>query len=304
MATGDKREHEGLRRGSPWFKCWPLGWLRACRFFTPEQTGYFFRLHMESWDQDPPCSLPDDPDVLWRLAGAHSRKRFEATAGIVIEAFERRDGRLWSPTLLALDHERQAIAAERQVAGKRGAASRWQTGSKAMANAIPKPKQTHGEEEGEEHERREEKPSCAPGVAPAACPTPDSAGTKPEKEADPRHRPIVEAYAQEFTRRHADLKPPLDGSDAKALQRLLRQQAGATVEQITGWLTNAFNSDPDAPPLRAGFRLREFCAHATKYLNGPLKRGNNGKRSTGGAYHSGEPGKYDHIKPDFTVVVS
>jgi hypothetical protein len=125
-----------------------------------------------------------------------------------------------------------------------------------------------------------------------------------KSRTDPRHRQVIEFYAAEFEKRHPGLKAPLDASDGKRLQLLLREQHNATGAQITGWLLNAFNSDPNLPPLRAGFRLREFCAHALKYTAGPLKRGTNGRRSTGGAYHSGEPGKYDHIKPDLTIVVS
>jgi hypothetical protein len=100
---------------------------------------------------------------------------------------------------------------------------------------------------------------------------------KSEKQkADPRHTSVMAFYMAEFSRRNPSIMAPLDGSDHKQLANFLRQQSSATVEQITGWLRNAFASD-DAPPLRHGFRLREFCAHAAKYTQGPLKAGGNAK---------------------------
>lgn len=150
---------------------------------------------------------------------------------------------------------------------------------------------------------KKEKKPCEPDGSPESSSGSFPSRAKAEEQSDSRHRQVIEFYAAEFEKRHPGLRAPLDGSDGKALQGLLRQQRYATVEQITGWLMNAFNSDPDVPPLRTGFRLREFCSHALKYTAGPLKRGSNGKHSQGGAYHSPEPGKYDHIKPDLTVVV-
>jgi hypothetical protein len=142
---------------------------------------------------------------------------------------------------------------------------------------------------------------CQPDGSPPGQ-SPSAVQGKPNP--DPRHRAVVELYTQEFERRYSGLKAPLDGSDGKALQLLLRQQVSATVEQIKTWLMNAFNSEPDAPPLRAGFRLREFCAHALKYTAGPLKRGGSNKRCRPtGAYHSGDPTRTYDREPDLIVNV-
>lgn len=118
---------------APWYKFSPSDWLSRARFLSPEQAGYLIRLECESWNLEPRCSLPADPDKLWQLAGAPSKKRFEKESVPVLAHFELREGRYYSPMLVALDQARQAIALERQAAGKRGAQGRW---PRANANEV------------------------------------------------------------------------------------------------------------------------------------------------------------------------
>jgi Helix-turn-helix domain len=92
------------------------------------------------------------------------------------------------------------------------------------------------------------------------------------KMADPRFAIVRGAYIEEFGKRSPNLKAPFDASDGKTLKSLLNRQPAATAEELSCWLRYAFASD-DVPPLRPAFRLREFCAHAEKFANGPLKRG-------------------------------
>jgi hypothetical protein len=92
------------------------------------------------------------------------------------------------------------------------------------------------------------------------------------KMADPRFTVVRGLYLEEFGKRSPTLKAPFDASDGKTLKSLLNRQPAASAEELSAWLRNAFASD-DVPPLRPAFRLREFCAHAEKYANGPLKRG-------------------------------
>jgi hypothetical protein len=92
------------------------------------------------------------------------------------------------------------------------------------------------------------------------------------KISDPRFAVVRGVYLEEFGKRSPNLKAPFDASDGKTLKSLLNRQPAATAEELSGWLKNAFASD-DVPPLRPAFRLREFCAHAEKYANGPLRRG-------------------------------
>jgi hypothetical protein len=109
---------------------------------------------------------------------------------------------------------------------------------------------------------------------------------------DPRFERVKEFYFTEFQKRLPTVKPTFDGSDGSALKKLLNQQPGSTAEVLTAWLQNAFDSD-DVPPLRPGFRLREFCTHVTKYTEGPLLK--NGTRRSGSKWDGPEPGKFEKI---------
>ena len=90
------------------------------------------------------------------------------------------------------------------------------------------------------------------------------------KIKDARFQPIVEAYFGEFRKRFGDVKPDFDQSDAKVLNSLLKRRQ-ETAETLKIWLIDAFGSD-DVPPLRPRFRIREFCAHAVKFANGPIRK--------------------------------
>jgi hypothetical protein len=92
------------------------------------------------------------------------------------------------------------------------------------------------------------------------------------KMPEERFSIVKRVFLEEFGKRSPTLKAPFDASDGKTLKSLLNRQPAATAEELITWMKNAFASD-DVPPLRPMFRMREFCAHAEKYANGPLKRG-------------------------------
>jgi hypothetical protein len=110
------------------------------------------------------------------------------------------------------------------------------------------------------------------------------------KIKDPRFQPIVETYFEEFRSRFGDVKPDFDASDAKILNSLLKRRQ-ETVETLKKWLVDAFASD-DVPPLRPRFRLREFCAHAVKFADGPIRKGGSRTRARN---LEDDPGKFDEV---------
>ncbi len=122
------------------------------------------------------------------------------------------------------------------------------------------PRHARGEQE-QEGKGTEENP-CEPDGSP---------GSPPKKNGDGRHQAVVQFYSTEFEKKHPGLTAPFDGSDGKALQLLLRQQREATSEDICRWLGNAFASE-DVPPLGSGWRLRQFCAHFARFVDGPVRR--------------------------------
>jgi hypothetical protein len=92
------------------------------------------------------------------------------------------------------------------------------------------------------------------------------------KLPDPRFVVVRDFYIAEFEQRSPGITAPFDARDGKMLADLLKRQSSASSEALIGWLKSAFDSDVTYP-LQKNFRMREFCSHAEKYQNGPLKRG-------------------------------
>jgi hypothetical protein len=84
-----------------------------------------------------------------------------------------------------------------------------------------------------------------------------------KQQADPRFQAVVDHFFKR-SEEQTGIKPPWDGGDGKALNRILADQESAAAEQVITWLDAAFD-DPDQYPLRKGFRMTEFSRHYPKY---------------------------------------
>ena len=109
--------------GFPWYKHFAADSLHQTRFLTAEQLGWLTRLENECWLSETRGSISRDPEKLWRIAGAKSRKRFEASCGPVIAFFTDQAGKLQSKRLRAQAVNSQYQSKVRSIAGKRGAES-------------------------------------------------------------------------------------------------------------------------------------------------------------------------------------
>lgn len=116
-----------------WHKESPLDRLRETRFLSAEQTGWLQKLRWEAGCEDPYGSVPDDPNVLYRLAGAENREQFEANSAPVLAKLEHRDGRYWATDLVAQYRDYQDRVDGLKAAGARGAAKRWGSNSPPIA---------------------------------------------------------------------------------------------------------------------------------------------------------------------------
>jgi uncharacterized protein YdaU (DUF1376 family) len=145
-----------MSREAPWFKFYAARWLgdRNIRYMTPEQRGYTIQLWCEAWESDPAGTLPEDPAILWRLAGAPSRKRFEKVSAPMLAQFELRDGRYFQAELIEQHEGLAAIHESRTRAALKGAQARWRNRD-AMPSALPNAQQTHGS--GNANQNREER---------------------------------------------------------------------------------------------------------------------------------------------------
>lgn len=80
-----------------YFADWLTG--TATQAMVNEQTGMFITLLGQAWRQSPPCSLPDDADVLTAYSRTGSKKRWEKVGALVRAQFVKcaSDGRLRNP---------------------------------------------------------------------------------------------------------------------------------------------------------------------------------------------------------------
>jgi len=134
----------------PWFPFFTTDWLAndVVRFGCDYQRGWYIQLLVECWRRG--GALPDDPNVLWRLAGASSKKAFENDGDhrLVLGEFVRATLENGAHVLIhpwMTDHfEKQSRKYQQKCeAGRRSAAKRAMgqdtLGVGEQANDVPLP---------------------------------------------------------------------------------------------------------------------------------------------------------------------
>jgi uncharacterized protein YdaU (DUF1376 family) len=125
---GSRSRRERLNK-PPAFQFFPRDWLtsRAVTIMSPTQRGYYINLLAHAWLADVPGTLPNDPTVLWQLAGARRRADFERDGGFVLEQFRRnKSGKLiYSERMIQERQAQKRRNLEKSDAGRRGASARW-----------------------------------------------------------------------------------------------------------------------------------------------------------------------------------
>ena len=116
----------------PYLQMWPKDYLADTRHLTTEQHGAYLLLIFEAWLR-PSCSLPDDDEILSRLAGMSSAQWARNKDAVM--AFWKRDGRRKEWTQKRLQKEREKAASKSRIA-KDSAASRWNQKKKGNASAM------------------------------------------------------------------------------------------------------------------------------------------------------------------------
>ncbi|AMV24553.1 hypothetical protein VT84_09170 [Gemmata sp. SH-PL17] len=236
------------------------------------QVGAYMLLLCKAWQAEPPASLPNDDQVLARLARLDAVTWAEVKAGVLVPFRLGTDGRLHSKRLRREYDEalkRMKLAREH---GRAGAEKRWtggRTGATANANshpigvaiATPMPGHCPSNAIQSQREKEEEKTPLPPperGSGAAAAPElpkPRRARADPTAaEADPRFQRFWAAYPRhekraDAAKAFARIDPP-----AELLEAMLR----AIEAQKLG-------SGPLAPRLVDG---RSTVPHPTTWLNG------------------------------------
>lgn len=125
----------------PAFQFYPKDWLtsKAVIAMTATQRGYYIQLLAYAWDSERPGTLPNDPGIIWRLAGAASRREFEAKGGPVLEQFPViRGGKRRENARLCSEYRGQLKRKEtRSDNGRAGASARWHSNLHSKAINLP-----------------------------------------------------------------------------------------------------------------------------------------------------------------------
>lgn len=143
------------RRRPPAFMFYATDWngSKAIQLMTARQCGYYINLMARAWDDRPVGSLPNDPDLLWRLAKADSRAQFEQEGALVLAQFKVRKDRtrIFHPRLASEFRKLLAHARQKSAAGEKGAKSKWDKekggnsqGSTGDGSAIVSPMAENG----------------------------------------------------------------------------------------------------------------------------------------------------------------
>ncbi len=108
-------------------------YLADTRHLSAEQHGAYLLLLMEAWRR-PSCTLPDDDEMLARLA-CMSQERWALNREVVL-AFWTLDGRRKEWSQLRLTDERSYVR-QKSLSQRHKAAKRWKTKTKGDAVAMP-----------------------------------------------------------------------------------------------------------------------------------------------------------------------
>lgn len=126
-------------RTFPWFPTYVQDWLAIPG--TPELKGALMNLRCFAWQQDPPCTVPDDDGVLAAITGLHDRWAAVGTTFRAMYLQRYLDpqfaGRLYDPLLLARFRIQVELSISRRTAGKVGG----KQSANGRANGNPRSKQ-------------------------------------------------------------------------------------------------------------------------------------------------------------------
>jgi len=183
----------------PAMPVWTDAYFADTRHLTRAQHGSYFMLLMEAWRR-PNCDLPDDEQLLARLAGCTPEEWAEDSATIM--AMWSLDKRAKTWTQKRLSKERQYVA-RKSALRRDAAASRWKQTKKTNANAMQKGMQ---------------KPCKTDAPTPIPTPTIKKGTKVPKKSA----RKVLEtvlskARADDLIEHRQKLKKPLTARAAELL---------------------------------------------------------------------------------------
>ena len=274
-----KREKTGR---PPAFQFYAKDWIssKKVRMLSPLQRGYYIQLLAEAWDSTPIGTLPNDPEMLRKLACEPSQEEWAKHSPAVIEIFKKIRGNLLASTRLIKERDKQIERKSKcKMAGHISASNRKQ--KKLAGNKRSTDVQQEGQQKANSsssssissstvNTNTKSKPSpTAIEIVPAILEvsSPEETRILPE---DGRHSRIRAMVKNAWANHNGGVDCPWDGSEGKQLKLLLRATPKWHDSQFAQCLANMYGSTGFA----VGTRPREFLPRLPKYLHGPLNEFN------------------------------
>lgn len=192
---------------SPAFQFYPSDWLssRAVRLMDAEQRGWYIQLLAESWQSRPQASLPNDTELLLRLADANdSSPNFDARWRFVISQFKTKGELLINDRLAHEKRKQNDYHQQRKEAGAKGAAKRWREPEENKADtakvghspSIVEPIRSHVFANGEPI-AKDSSSSSSSTPSSIVTSTSKEKGGRAQKQRDPRQdHPAIQAVLE------------------------------------------------------------------------------------------------------------
>jgi uncharacterized protein YdaU (DUF1376 family) len=219
--------------------------------------GFYRELIDEAWLLG---SLPIDMAALAEICGCPV-KIMEKAWPEIAPCFEESNERLYNLKLEEQRTEKDAERVKRSNSGRKGAFAKQVLASASKCHTEPS--NCHIEEK-----RREEKRN-----------TNTSRDKREERKPDSRHAPFKQATRDYWASKNPSTEMPWDGSEAKALSRLLQASPNLDLPAFTQMLRHRYRSD-----LNHAARPREWLDRVTNYAAGPLNEFKNPKEARNGKH--------------------
>lgn len=217
----------------------------------PIQHGYYINLMARAWDSDRPGTLPNDAEVLWKLARAESRKQFEKHSELVLAQFNKlADGKLLVHPRLIKERQKQLrfsrLQSARGAKGGNAKAHKELRSGAGLADAKP---------EGSRNVALRSSSSSSSSI-----------NTKPTtKPSAPAALTLSKDMAFETFKAKFGTPPAWDTSDYAALAALFKRIPTLAFEEFNRrWSVFLFSEDPFE--ISQGGRLRYFCANFDRFM--------------------------------------
>lgn len=127
--------------GAPAFQFYPKQWLGDDKILLMDWDARGMHMHLIciAWQQDPPCTLPDDDELWRRWCGNPRAERWRKIKHQIQNAYQLRDGRWVQDGLLRqYEKQRQYAQSRREAAEARwGKQDAYASRTQSVRNALP-----------------------------------------------------------------------------------------------------------------------------------------------------------------------